>query len=109
MVESQRRISGEPPTIERRYYLASLDGGVKRFAEAVRSHWGIENQMHWVLDMAFNEDGCRIRKNHAPENFAVVRHLALNLLRQDSSTKAGIKAKRLKAGWDHHFLVSLLA
>ncbi|GAB4341077.1 MAG: ISAs1 family transposase [Cyanophyceae cyanobacterium] len=107
MVESERRLAGRPPQIERRYYLSSLDGGVERFAEAVRSHWGIENQVHWVLDVAFGEDACRVRKDHAPENLSVVRRLALNLLRQDRSTKTGIKGKRLKAGWDNDFLLSL--
>lgn len=109
MVEAERRIEGRETSCERRYYLLSLDGGVESFARAVRAHWGIENQLHWVLDVAFHEDDCRIRKQNAPENLALIRHLALNLLRQDSSTKAGIKAKRLKAGWDDRFLLSLLA
>lgn len=108
LVESERRIIGKPPTIEQRYYLLSLDGDVERFAQAVRSHWSIENQVHWVLDVAFDEDSSRIRKDHAPENLALIRHLALNLLRQDTSTKAGIKAKRRKAGWDNDFLSSIL-
>ena len=109
LVESERRLDGQPPSIEQRYYLLSLDGGVDRFAHAVRSHWGIENQVHWVLDVAFSEDASRIRKDHAPENLALIRHVALNLLRQDSSTKAGIKARRLKAGWDNDYLLELLA
>ncbi len=107
LVESERRLDGQPPSIEQRYYLLSLDGGVDRFAHAVRSHWGIENQVHWVLDVAFNEDASRIRKDHAPENLALIRHIALNLLRQDTSTNAGIKAKRLKAGWDNDYLSGL--
>lgn len=109
LVESERRLPGCPPTLEQRYYLLSLDGGVERFARAVRAHWGIENQLHWVLDVAFHEDASRIRKDHAPENLALVRHLALNLLKQDRSTKAGIKAKRLKAGWNNDFLSTILA
>ena len=88
--------------------MLSLDGDVERFAQAVRSHWSIENQVHWVLDVAFYEDSSRIRKDHAPENLALIRHLALNLLCQDTSTKAGIKAKRRKAGWDNDFLSSIL-
>ena len=68
MIESQRRVSGQPTTLERRYYLLSLDGDVKRFAFAVRSHWGIENQLHWCLDVAFDEDNSRISSGHAPEN-----------------------------------------
>ncbi|MGD1859340.1 MAG: ISAs1 family transposase [Leptolyngbyaceae cyanobacterium] len=109
LVESERRLAGQPPTLERRYYLVSLDGGVEQFAQAVRSHWGIENQVHWVLDVAFNEDASRIRKDHAPENLALVRHVALNLLRQDAAAKGGIKNRRLRAGWDNDYLLSLLA
>jgi predicted transposase YbfD/YdcC len=84
--------------IEQRYYLVNLNGDVERFADSVRTHWGIENQVHWVFDVAFNEDACHIRKDHAPENFDLIRHIALNLLQQDICTKGGIKAKRLKAG-----------
>lgn len=109
MVEAEHRIKGQQTSVERRYYLLSLDGGVEHFAHAVRAHWGIENQVHWVLDVAFHEDDCRLRKDHAPENLALIRHLALNLLRCDSSTKVGIKAKRLTAGWDNRFLLSLFA
>ena len=109
LVEAERRLPGKEPTIEQRYYLLSLDGGVERFAQGVRSHWGIENQLHWVLDVAFNEDASRVRKHHAPENFAVIRHVALNLLRHDSSAKGGIKAKRLKAGWNNDYLLRVLS
>jgi Transposase DDE domain len=109
LVESQRRLPGKPTTLEQRYYLVSLDGDVQRFAQSVRSHWGIETQLHWVLDVAFNEDASRIRKDHAPENLALIRHVALNLLRQDTSTKVGIKAKRLKAGWNNDYLARILS
>lgn len=109
LVESERRLAGQSPTLERRYYLVSLDGGVEQFAQAVRSHWGIENQVHWVLDVAFNEDASRIRKDHAPENLALMRHVALNLLRQDTSAKGGIKNRRLRAGWDNDYLLQILA
>ena len=109
LVESERRIQGQAPTLEQRYYLVSLDGGAEQFAQAVRSHWGIENQLHWVLDVAFAEDASRIRKEHAPENLSLVRHVALNLLRQETSLKIGIKAKRLKAGWDNDYLSHVLA
>ena len=109
LVESERRLAGQPPTLERRYYLVSLDGGVEQFAQAVRSHWGIENQVHWVLDVAFNEDASRIRKDHAPENLALMRQVALNLLRQDASAKGGIKNRRLRAGWDDDYLLRILA
>lgn len=108
LVESERRLPGVPPTIEQRYYLVSFDGGAERFARCVRSHWGIENQLHWVLDVAFAEDASRIRKDHAPENFALIRHVALNLLRQDTSARCGVKAKRLKAAWDENYLARIL-
>ncbi len=109
MLESERHITGQPVTIERRYYLLSLDGDVKRFALAARSHWGIENQLHWCLDVAFREDHSRIRTGHAPENITLIRKIALNLLTQESSAKVGKKAKRLKAGWDNDYLRRVLA
>jgi predicted transposase YbfD/YdcC len=75
----------------------------------VRSHWGIENRLHWVLDIAFREDDCRVRKDHGPQNFAVLRHIALNLLRRDTTTKLGVKNKRLQAAGDENYLMALLA
>jgi predicted transposase YbfD/YdcC len=75
---------------------------------AVRSHWGIENCLHWVLDVAFREDESRVRQGEAPENLAVLRHIDLNLLRQETSSRVGIHAKRLKAGWDTQYLQRVL-
>lgn len=107
MIESERRSNGQPPTTERRYYLVSLDGGVERFAYASRGHWGIENKLHWSLDVVFHEDNSRIRKGHAPENMTVIRKIALNLLAKESS-QGSKKGKRLKAGWDNDFLIRVL-
>ena len=76
---------------------------------AIRGHWGIENSLHWVLDIAFREDDSRVRKDNAPENLAVMRHIALNLLRQEKSLKVGIKAKRKRAGWDNDYLLKVLS
>lgn len=93
---------------ERRYYIASIKPDAKQFAEAVRSHWGIENSLHWVLDVAFREDDSRVRKGNGPQNLAVLRHIALNILRSDKSVKAGVKNKRLTAGWNNDYLARLL-
>jgi len=95
-------------TIERCYYLCSLDNDVQRFSQSVRHHWGVENRLHWCLDVAFNEDQCRVRKDHAAENFAILRHIVLNMLRRETSTKKGLKAKRRKAGWNKSYLTKIL-
>ena len=91
-----------------RYYITSLENDPKRILQAVRSHWGVENSHHWVLDVAFREDESRIRKGHAAENFSVLRNIAANLLRKETSSKRGIKSKRLRAGWDTDYLVKCL-
>jgi predicted transposase YbfD/YdcC len=108
MVEAERR-SGGTVARERRYYLSSLGGSAQAVAEAVRGHWGIENGLHWVLDVCFREDESRARTGHADRNLAVLRRLALNLLRQEASAKVGTRAKRLKAGWDQTYLLKILA
>jgi predicted transposase YbfD/YdcC len=107
-VQSERRIGAEN-SLQDRYFISCLAGDAKHLLRSVRSHWSIENSLHWVLDIAFREDDSRIRKDHGPENFAILRHIALNLLKQDTSVKAGIKARRLKAGWDEAYLLKLLS
>ena len=103
------RWQGDQVSVETRYYISSLQSNAQRFLQATRSHWGIENRVHWVLDVSFREDESRIRTGNAPENLAVVRHMALNLLRQDRTCKASIKAKRKLAGWDNNYLLSILS
>lgn len=93
---------------ETRYYISSLAPEAARLNTAIRQHWGIENQLHWVLDVAFNEDHSRKRAGHAAQNFSRLNRIALNLLRQDKESKRGIKGKRLKAGWDHAYLLRVL-
>jgi predicted transposase YbfD/YdcC len=109
MVKSERTVIGEETTIKCRYFISSLDSDAKLIMHAARTHWGIENKVHWILDIAFREDDCRVRKGNGAENFAVLRHLALNLLKHEKSLKCGIKAKRKKAGWDHDYLLKVLA
>lgn len=106
-IRAQRQVGAEK-SCEDRYHLASLIGA-KRILWAVRSHWGIENELHWTLDMAFDEDHCRVRKDHGPQNFAILRHIALNLLKQEKTAKRGIKGKRLLAAWNQDYLLKVLA
>lgn len=108
MVEATRRL-GQTRTTETRYYLCSQSVSATRALEVVRTHWHIENDLHWVLDVAFREDDCRIRQGHADQNFAILRHLALNLLKRDRATRIGIKAKRLKAAWSTDYLLHLFS
>jgi predicted transposase YbfD/YdcC len=93
---------------EVRYYILSKYLSGRRFAEAVRDHWGIENCLHWQLDVTFQEDQCRIRKGHADANFSSLRRTALSLLKNESTLKLGIKNKRLTAGWDESYLEKVL-
>lgn len=107
MIESTRQI-GEHSSTERRYYISSLGADAKRLGEAIRGHWGIENSMHWVLDVAFGEDQCRARVKNAAQNFAILRRIVINLLRADPTTKVGAKTKRLKASADDRYRAHIL-
>ncbi len=107
-VECERTV-GDKTSCERRYFISSLDGtDAAAIARAVRNHWRIENSLHWVLDVAFSEDQCRVRVGRAAENLSRLRRIALNLLKAESTLKRGIKGKRLKAGWDHDYLLRVL-
>lgn len=107
LVESHREVSGQV-SIEQRFFLTSLPSDAVRFGQAVREHWGVENSLHWVLDVSFREDDCRIRQGHGAQNLAVLRHMALNLLRREVGHKRGIKARRKRAGWDRDYLFQVL-
>jgi predicted transposase YbfD/YdcC len=107
MVQAERQLDDQT-TVTRRYFISSLKSDAELLLQAVRGHWGIENKVHWVLDIAFREDDCRIRKGHGAENFAVLRHIALNLLRNETSAKRSIKGKRMKAALDEKYLFKVL-
>lgn len=103
------RIEGEKTTCERRYFISSLDGtNAEAIGNVVRSHWGIENKLHWSLDVSFADDQSRARKGHGAENLSRLKRIALNLLKAESTLKRGIKTKRLKAGWEHTYLLRVL-
>jgi predicted transposase YbfD/YdcC len=107
MVESERNINGKI-SIEQRYYLLSIPPDVQRFTQSVRSHWSIENQLHWVLDVSFSEDKVQSYQGYSAENLAVIRHLGINLLSRDKKSQVGMKTKRLKAGWNDNYLIETL-
>jgi len=108
MMVRKRILDGEE-TVKTCFYISSLAADAHRILQATRQHWSIENGLHWVLDIAFNEDRSRVRKEHAPANLAVLRHMAVNLLKQETSAKGGIKAKRLQAGWNEDYLLKVLS
>ena len=104
-----RRIEREDSSEDVRYFISSItDQSAEKLGSYVRAHWSVETSLHWCLDMAFDEDRCRIRVGHADENMAMLRHLSLNLLKQEKTAKVGIKIKRQMAGWDEQYLLKLL-
>ncbi len=108
MVVSERQVRGGAATVEFRYYIGSKPGTAKEYARYLRGHWGIENSLHWVLDVTSREDRSRIKKENAPESFGLPRRLALCLLKKETTSKRSIKGKRLRASWDESYLQRVL-
>jgi predicted transposase YbfD/YdcC len=108
-IEAERyhKVSGKTER-QTRYYITSLQPQAVRLNSAIRQHWGIENKLHWVLDVGFGEDLCRKRQGNAAQNFSLINRIALNLLKQDKTCKLGMHGKRLKAGWDNNYLLHIL-
>lgn len=109
-IESTRvfKNSDKPTENAVRYYISSVKSDAQDFQKAIRSHWTIENKLHWVLDVAFGEDASRKRKANAAQNFSILNKIALNLLKKDKTTKIGIKSRRLKAAWSNQYLLKIL-
>jgi predicted transposase YbfD/YdcC len=108
MVKSERIVLGQPSTIERRYYLSSLSADALRLANTIRGHWGIENKVHWVLDVAFREDEQNANAGNIAENMSMIRRISLNLLKEEKTAKCGIEIKRQMAGWDEEYLLKVI-
>jgi len=106
MVE-RKRVIGDKETFERSYYITSLES-IESFSKGVRQHWGVENKLHWVLDVSFNEDKCRARKDNSAQNLAVLRHLALNLLREEKTSKKSLNLKKYKCALDKRYLEKVI-
>lgn len=109
-IESTREFKNSEKQIEHatRYYISSIQASPEDFQKSIRSHWSIENKLHWTLDVAFSEDASRKRKANSTQNFSILNKIALNLLKNEKSTKTGVKSRRLKAGWDNHYLIKVL-
>ena len=108
MVRRERRVNGQT-SHETAFFIASAVASADHFLACTRLHWSIENSLHWILDVAFHEDASRVRKDFAPQNLALMRHLALNVLKAETSSKASVHTKRLKAGWNDAYLLKLLS
>jgi len=109
-IESTREFKNSEKATEfsTRYYISSLEAEPIEFQKAIRSHWGIENKLHWTLDVAFAEDASRKRTKNASQNFSVLNKIALNLLKNEKTSKIGVKGRRMKAGWDNNYLITVL-
>ena len=109
-IESRREFknSNKPTQTATRYYISNLEANPEDFQKAVRSHWGIENKLHWALDVAFSEDASRKRTGNSAQNFSILNKIALNLLRKDTKSKVGVKSRRLKAAWSNNYLMKIL-
>jgi predicted transposase YbfD/YdcC len=106
-VSSERRLANKTE-IDTRYFISSLPPDPQRLLQVIRTHWQLENAFHRVLEVAFREDKSRVRKDHAPRNLALIRRLALNLLKRNTSFKVGAKANGLRGGWDTDYMLQLL-
>lgn len=106
-LKNTRVIKGKK-TVEIRYYISSWSADAWKIGHAIRSHWSVENKLHWQLDVTYGKDDCKVRKDNGAENFSVIRQATLNLLKADKKTKAGIKNKRSKAGWDKNYMLNVL-
>ncbi len=110
MVRRMRTVKSGETSVEVHYYLSGMtQGKAERFAQGIRNHWAVENKLHWILDVAFDEDRCRARMGHAAENFAIIRQAALNLIKQEKTVKVGMKTKRKMCGWDHNYMMLVLS
>ena len=106
-IRGERR-TGNKTTIETRYFISSLAGRPSKVVSAAREHWAIENSLHHVLDVTFNEDASRIRKDNAPENLAILRKIVINLVKKQKNTKASIRSRLKRAAWDNSYLETIL-
>jgi predicted transposase YbfD/YdcC len=106
-IRSTRVMKGHSST-ELRFYITSLTDDAGAIMKAIRAHWGVENKLHWQLDVSYGEDKCKVRKDHGSKNLSVLRRCTMNILKQDTVTKAGIKSRRAKAGWNRSYMLKLL-
>lgn len=106
-VVSQRIVGTKVCELEERRYISSRVLSAPALAQAVRAHWGIENRLHWMLDVCFGEDGCMVRKDNAPQNLSLLKKIVLNLIRMDSTDKASVRQKQKRAAWGGNILMAM--